>query len=93
MAITASTLTTIAVFVPVLFIGGMSAETFKQFAYVVCSRCCVRLLVALTVVPALCAKLLRASNVGGQRARGIRQGCFVSGLAGATSTAQSSTGR
>jgi hydrophobic/amphiphilic exporter-1 (mainly G- bacteria), HAE1 family len=35
MAITASTMTTVAVFVPVVFIGGMSAETFKQLAYVV----------------------------------------------------------
>jgi HAE1 family hydrophobic/amphiphilic exporter-1 len=67
MAITASTMTTVAVFVPVLFIGGMSAETFKQLAYVVSFALLCSLLVSITVVPALCAKLLRASAVGGKR--------------------------
>jgi HAE1 family hydrophobic/amphiphilic exporter-1 len=70
MAITASTMTTIAVFVPVVFIGGMSAETFKQLAYVVSFALLCSLLVSITVVPALCAKLLRASSVAGGR-RGI----------------------
>ena len=40
MAITASTFTTIAVFVPVLFMGGYSAQTFQQLAYVVSFACC-----------------------------------------------------
>jgi HAE1 family hydrophobic/amphiphilic exporter-1 len=57
-AITASTLTTIAVFVPVLFIGGMSAETFKQLAYVVSFALLCSLIVALTVAPALCSRFL-----------------------------------
>ncbi len=57
-AITASTLTTIAVFVPVLFIGGMSAETFKQLAYVVSFALLCSLVVALTVAPALCSRFL-----------------------------------
>ena len=58
-AITASTLTTIAVFVPVLFIGGMSAETFKQLAYVVSFALMCSLIVALTVAPAMCSRFLR----------------------------------
>ena len=71
MAITASTATTIAVFVPVLFIGGMSAETFKQLAYVVSFALLCSLMVSITVVPTLCAKLLRASNVGGGKRTGV----------------------
>ena len=71
MAITASTMTTVAVFVPVLFIGGMSAETFKQLAYVVSFALLCSLLVSITVVPALCAKLLRASGVGEKKRGGI----------------------
>ncbi len=55
-AITASTLTTIAVFVPVMFIGGYAAQTFQQLAYVVSFSLLCSLIVALTVVPALCAK-------------------------------------
>ncbi len=58
MAITASTFTTIAVFVPVLFMGGYSAQTFQQLAYVVSFALLCSLLVGLTVVPALCSKYL-----------------------------------
>ncbi|MDE0106172.1 MAG: efflux RND transporter permease subunit [Bryobacterales bacterium] len=56
MAITASTLTTIAVFVPVMFIGGYAAQTFQQLAYVVSFSLLCSLIVALTVVPALCSR-------------------------------------
>ena len=55
-AITASTLTTIAVFVPVMFIGGYAAQTFQQLAYVVSFSLLCSLVVALTVVPTLCAR-------------------------------------
>jgi HAE1 family hydrophobic/amphiphilic exporter-1 len=55
-AISASTLTTIAVFVPVMFLGGYAAQTFQQLAYVVSFSLLCSLLVALTVVPALCSK-------------------------------------
>ncbi|MCW5983371.1 MAG: efflux RND transporter permease subunit [Bryobacteraceae bacterium] len=58
LAITASTLTTIAVFVPVLFLSGVSAEQFKQLAYVVTFSLLCSLIVALTVVPMLCARYL-----------------------------------
>ncbi len=66
MAITASTFTTIAVFVPVLFMGGYSAQTFQQLAYVVSFALLCSLVVGLTVVPALCSRYL-----GGGR-RGLR---------------------
>ena len=58
MAITASTMTTIAVFVPVLFMGGYSAQTFQQLAYVVSFALLCSLIAAMTVVPALSSKLL-----------------------------------
>ncbi len=58
MAITASTMTTIAVFVPVLFMGGYSAQTFQQLAYVVSFSLLCSLIAAMTVVPALSSKLL-----------------------------------
>ena len=71
-AITASTLTTIAVFVPVLFLGGISAQMFKQLAYVVSFALLCSLAVALTVVPGLCAKL-RTSARAGRRTETLRQ--------------------
>ncbi len=66
-AITASTFTTVAVFVPVLFIGGIAAQTFRQLAYVVSFSLLCSLAVALMVVPGLCAKL--ASTGRGERGR------------------------
>lgn len=68
-AIIASTLTTIAVFVPVLFMGGMSAQTFKQLAWVVSFSLLASLIVALTVVPTLCARFL-GSRGGAERGLG-----------------------
>ncbi|MDE0164916.1 MAG: efflux RND transporter permease subunit [Bryobacterales bacterium] len=58
MAITASTLTTIAVFVPVLFMGGVSAQQFQQLAWVVSFALLCSLIMALTVVPVLCSRFL-----------------------------------
>ncbi len=65
MAISASTLTTIAVFVPVMFIGGYSAQTFQQLAYVVSFSLLCSLAVALTVVPALSSRYVRRRDGGG----------------------------
>jgi len=62
LAITASTMTTVAVFVPVVFIGGMSAETFKQLAYVVSFALLCSLIISITVVPTLSSKVLRAGS-------------------------------
>ncbi len=63
-AITASTLTTIAVFVPVVFMRGMSGQQFQQLAYVVSFSLLCSLLISLTVVPALCSRYLRAGSAG-----------------------------
>ena len=68
-AITASTLTTIAVFVPVLFMGGVSAQQFEQLAWVVSFALFCSLVVALTVVPVLCSQFL-GRGVGKER-RGL----------------------
>lgn len=57
-AITASTLTTIAVFIPLVFLTGMSGIMFKQLSYVVAFSLFCSLLVALTLIPVLCSKYL-----------------------------------
>ena len=58
-AILASTLTHIAVFVPLLFLTGVSSILFKQLAYVVMFSLSMSLFVAVTIVPVLCSRLLR----------------------------------
>ncbi|QTX05962.1 efflux RND transporter permease subunit [Agromyces archimandritae] len=52
-AITASTLTTVAVFVPIALVGGMVGELFSPFALTVTIAMLSSLLVALTIVPVL----------------------------------------
>ena len=51
MAITASTLTTIAVFLPLFFGGGLAGELVRGLAMVVAFALAASLLVALTIVP------------------------------------------
>jgi len=57
-AIIASTLTTVAVFVPMVFLSGMSGIMFQQFSYVITFSLLCSLLVALSLVPVLCSKYL-----------------------------------
>ncbi len=52
-AITASTLTTVAVFLPIAFVGDMTGELFRPFALTVTLAMASSLLVALTIVPVL----------------------------------------
>ncbi len=59
-AVIASTLTTVAVFLPLVFMRGMSGVMFRQLAYVVAFALLCSLGVALTVVPMLAARLFRA---------------------------------
>lgn len=57
-AILASTLTHIAVFVPLLFLSGVSSILFTQLAIVVMFSLSMSLFVAVTIVPVLCSRLL-----------------------------------
>jgi len=52
-AIIGSTVTTIAVFLPIGFVGGIIGQFFQPFAFTVAFALAASLLVALTVIPAL----------------------------------------
>jgi HAE1 family hydrophobic/amphiphilic exporter-1 len=52
-AVTASTITTVAVFLPLAFVGGLSGELFKPFAVTVTIALIASLFVSLTIVPVL----------------------------------------
>ncbi len=67
-AITASTLTTVAVFLPLGFIEGLSSEFFRPFAWTVTFALLASLLVALTVIPVLVTWLLNKKLVGHREA-------------------------
>jgi HAE1 family hydrophobic/amphiphilic exporter-1 len=63
MAITASTLTTIAVFLPIVFVEGMTAHLFKELALTVTFSLLSSLFVALTIVPLLSSRLMAQIKV------------------------------
>jgi len=57
-AITASTLTTISVFFPVIFLSGLAGQLFWEFALTVGCAILASLFVALTVIPLLASRSL-----------------------------------
>ncbi|MBX0299496.1 efflux RND transporter permease subunit [Cryobacterium sp. 1639] len=59
-AITASTITTVTVFLPISFVGGSTGELFRPFALTVTIALLASLLVSLTIVPVLAYWFLRA---------------------------------
>jgi hydrophobic/amphiphilic exporter-1 (mainly G- bacteria), HAE1 family len=59
-AITASTLTTVAVFLPIAFTGGLIGEVFGPFAVVVVVALLASLFVALTIIPVLAYWFLKS---------------------------------
>ena len=62
-SVTASTLTTIAVFLPIALSGGMTGMMFKEFCITIVALLLSSLIIALTLVPLLCYILLGASKV------------------------------
>jgi HAE1 family hydrophobic/amphiphilic exporter-1 len=54
-AVVASTLTTVAVFLPVVFLDGIAAQLFRDMAVTVCSSLLASLIVSLTFIPMLSA--------------------------------------
>ncbi len=66
-AILASTLTHIAVFVPMLFLTGVAQITFGSLAAVVSFSLAMSLFVAVTIVPVLCSRFLERPDHGEKR--------------------------
>jgi len=59
VAITASTITTVAVFLPIALVSGLVGELFRPFAFTVSIALLASLLVSLTIVPVLAYWFLR----------------------------------
>jgi len=69
-AVLSSTLTTIAVFVPVIFIQEEAGQLFADIAIAICGAVGLSLLVCITVVPSMSAKILQVSQ-GEEHQRGL----------------------
>ncbi|MEA4816547.1 MAG: efflux RND transporter permease subunit [Lachnospiraceae bacterium] len=64
MAIMASTLTTIAVFVPLMFVTGIFGQMFKDLSLTVTCSLLMSLFVSLTFVPMACSQLFKEEDRG-----------------------------
>ena len=62
MSITASTLTTIAVFLPIMFVEGFIGILFKDFALTVTLSLIASMVVALTLIPMMSSKFLELES-------------------------------
>jgi HAE1 family hydrophobic/amphiphilic exporter-1 len=60
-AVLASTLTTIAVFLPIIFVQQEAGQLFRDIALAISSSVALSLIVAITVIPSLSAKILDAT--------------------------------
>ena len=69
-AITASTVTTVAVFLPIALVGDITGELFRPFALTVTIALLASLFVALTIVPVLAFWFLKAEPVHAHERRG-----------------------
>ena len=58
-AIIATTLVTVACYIPLAFYGGMVGRMYLQFAFTMCIALCLSTFVAMTLSPVLCSLLLR----------------------------------
>ena len=57
-------LSLIAVFIPLLFMGGLVGRIFREFAVTLSVAVAVSLVISLTTTPMLCARFLRSERTG-----------------------------
>ena len=65
------TFSLIAVFIPVLLMGGMVGRVFREFAVTIAVAIVVSGFVSLTLTPMLCARVLRGHHAGEQKKQNI----------------------
>lgn len=62
-AVVASTLTTLAVFLPVLFVEDEAGQLFRDIALAISSAVALSLLVSVTLIPTFTARLLKSNTI------------------------------
>ena len=63
------TLSLVAVFIPVLFMGGIVGRLFREFAVTISLTILISGFVSLTLTPMMCSRLLRATSHGASHGR------------------------
>ncbi|QRY78110.1 multidrug efflux RND transporter permease subunit [Pseudomonas sp. PDNC002] len=67
------TLSLVAVFIPLLLMGGITGRLFREFSVTLAAAILVSLVVSLTLTPMLCARLLKPVERGPKKASVERQ--------------------
>jgi len=73
-AVIASTLTTLAVFIPVLFVQEEAGQLFRDIALAISAGIALSLIVSITVIPTATAKILAERNNTPRRRKGQARG-------------------
>ena len=63
ISVIATTLVLVAVFVPLTMMDGMAGIMFESLGWIVTVVCCTSTIIAITLTPMLCSKLLKAHKV------------------------------
>jgi HAE1 family hydrophobic/amphiphilic exporter-1 len=77
LAVVATTVSLIAIFFPVAFMGGLVGRFWRSFGLTVSFAIIVSLLVAFTLVPTLAARVLRPHRAASPGARAPRPGLYA----------------
>jgi len=72
----------IAVFIPLLFTGGITGMFFKEFTVTLCAAIAFSALVSLTLTPALCGRFLKPHAEGRHSRLGDKLDAFHAGMLG-----------
>ena len=65
LAIVASTLTTVMVFIPIAVSDGMTSIMFREFCWTIVISLVASLIVSVTVIPMLCSKVMQGTSFDG----------------------------
>ena len=79
-AVLASTLTTLAVFVPVIFVKEEAGQLFRDIAISISFAVFLSLIVAITVIPSLASRIITTVDTGGEGPRRFKD--WITGLFG-----------
>jgi HAE1 family hydrophobic/amphiphilic exporter-1 len=82
VAIMASTLTTLAVFIPVLFVPGIAGALFRDMVITICFSLTASLIVAVTLIPLMASRLLTRPKKKGKEKKLSLLGRFVEWMLG-----------
>ena len=86
-------LSLVAVFIPILLMGGVVGRLFREFAVTLSAAIAVSLVVSLTLTPMMCARLRAPSRPNPGRRAGLRAGPSVASWPCRTATVARWAGR